>query len=72
MLVAAALEAGGLEVARGSLDGSRLAACEGLVLVSALRLAAPVRSLDGAALPLLADEAAALRALLLAQHERSR
>ena len=68
----AALEAGGLEVARGSLDGSRLAACEGLVLVSALRLAAPVRSLDGAALPLLADEAAALRALLLAQHERSR
>jgi hypothetical protein len=40
--------------------------------VSALRLAAPVRSLDGRALPLLADEAAALRALLLAQHERSR
>jgi 4-amino-4-deoxychorismate lyase len=68
----AALEAGGLEVARGSLDASRLAACEGLVLVSALRLAAPVRSLDGRALPLLADEAAALRALLLAQHERSR
>ena len=68
----AALEAAGLEVARGSLDASRLAACEGLVLVSALRLAAPVRSLDGAALPLLADEAAALRALLLAQHEQSR
>jgi len=67
----AALEAGGLEVARGSLDGSRLAACEGLVLVSALRLAAPVRSLDGRALPLLADEAAALRALLLSLHERS-
>ena len=68
----AALEAGGLEVARGSLDASRLAVSEGLVLVSALRLAAPVRSLDGNALPLLADEAAALRALLLAQHERSR
>jgi 4-amino-4-deoxychorismate lyase len=68
----AALEAGGLEVARGSLDASRLAACEGLVLVSALRLAAPVRSLDGRALPLLADEAAALRTLLLSLHERSR
>lgn len=68
----AALEAAGLEVARGSLDASRLAACEGLVLVSALRLAAPVRSLDGRELPLLGDEAAALRALLLAQHERAR
>jgi 4-amino-4-deoxychorismate lyase len=68
----AALEAAGLEVARGSLNASRLAACEGLVLVSALRLAAPVRSLDGNALPLLGDEAAALRALLLAQHEQSR
>lgn len=68
----AALEAGGLEVARGSLDASRLAACEGLVLVSALRLAAPVRLLDGRALPLLADEAAALRALLMSLHERSR
>ena len=68
----AALEAAGLEVARGSLDASRLAVSEGLVLVSALRLAAPVRSLDGRALPLLADEAAALRALLLSLHERSR
>lgn len=68
----AALEAAGLEVARGSLDASRLGVSEGLVLVSALRLAAPVRSLDGRALPLLADEAAALRALLLSLHERSR
>jgi 4-amino-4-deoxychorismate lyase len=68
----AALEAGGLEVARGSLDASRLAVSEGLVLVSALRLAAPVRSLDGSALPLLADEAGELRALLLSLHERSR
>ena len=68
----AALEAGGLEVARGSLDASRLALSEGLVLVSALRLAAPARSLDGRELPLLGDEAAALRAHLLAQHTGSR
>lgn len=66
----AALEAGGLEVVRGSLAASRLAACDGLVLVSALRLATPVRSLDGRELPLLAEAAGALRALLLAQHGR--
>ena len=68
----AQLEAEGVAVERGALDAARLQACEGLLLVSALRLVAPVRSLDGRALPVLRDEAAALRSSLLALHAGAR
>lgn len=66
------LEADGLALERGRLDGARLAAYEGLVLVSSLRLAVPVCSVDGNALPVLRAEAAEMRSRLLELHGAGR
>lgn len=64
----AQLEASGWGVVRARLEATTLAAADGMVLVSSLRLAVPVVALDGRAVANCADAASAMRAALLRRH----